>query len=161
MLAHYKVWADEVTFDAAASLAPAELVKERQTLFKTMIGTLNHIYVVDLIWQAHLEGRKHGFSARNVVLHPSLDLLRLAQRELNGWVVAWSEAQTDSTLGETIPFVFINGTKSALTRGEILLHLVTHGGHHRGWLADLFYQVPAKLPQTDLSVYLCEHSHGE
>jgi hypothetical protein len=32
-----------------------------------MIGTLNHIYVVDLIWQAHLERRDHGFKVRNVL----------------------------------------------------------------------------------------------
>jgi hypothetical protein len=28
-----------------------------------MVRTLNHSYVVDRIWQAHLEGREHGFTA--------------------------------------------------------------------------------------------------
>ena len=53
MLAHYKAWADRVTFDGVAKLPPGEAEKERKTLFKTIVGTLNHIYVVDLIWQAH------------------------------------------------------------------------------------------------------------
>jgi hypothetical protein len=75
MLAHYKTWADQVMFDGVAALPPGEARKERKTLFKTMSGTLNHIYVVDLIWQAHLERRDHGFNARNVLVHAELSTL--------------------------------------------------------------------------------------
>jgi uncharacterized damage-inducible protein DinB len=60
MLAQYKAWADEVIFDGVAAMPPGEAEKERKTLFKSIIGTLNHSYVVDLIWQAHLERREHG-----------------------------------------------------------------------------------------------------
>jgi uncharacterized damage-inducible protein DinB len=42
--------------------ARQSIARERPTLFKSIIGTLNHSYVVDLIWQAHLEGRAHGFT---------------------------------------------------------------------------------------------------
>jgi uncharacterized damage-inducible protein DinB len=72
VLAEYKSWADRQTFDSVAGLPRPELTRERPTLFKTIIGTMNHSYVVDLIWQAHLEGRPHGFSARNLVLHEEL-----------------------------------------------------------------------------------------
>ncbi len=37
-----------------------EATKKRPTLFKNMVNTLNHLHVVDLIWQAHIEGRDHG-----------------------------------------------------------------------------------------------------
>ena len=60
LLARYKAWADEVFFAGVAALPPGEAEKERKTLFKTIIGTLNHSYVVDLIWQAHLERRALG-----------------------------------------------------------------------------------------------------
>ena len=49
MLAQYKAWADKVMFDGVAALPPGEAEKERKTLFKSIIGTLNHMYVVDLI----------------------------------------------------------------------------------------------------------------
>jgi uncharacterized damage-inducible protein DinB len=71
MLAQYKAWADKVMFEGVLALPPGEAEKERKTLFKTIIGILNHVYVVDLIWQAHLEGRKHGFKARNIVVFRS------------------------------------------------------------------------------------------
>jgi uncharacterized damage-inducible protein DinB len=158
MLVKYRAWADRLTFDAVAALPPGEAAKERPTLFKNMIGTLNHNYLVDLIWQAHLEGRDHGFNARNLMLHPDLDELRKAQSAVNRWYIEWSEAQSENALDETVCFAFISGERGAMTRGEILLHVVNHATYHRGWIADMFFQVPAKNPTTDLPVFLTETS---
>ena len=97
MLAQYKAWADKVMFDGVAALPPGEAEKERKTLFKTIIGTLNHIYVVDLIWQAHLEGRDHGFKARNVLVYPELAALQAAQQTVNDWIIDWSKAQSETS----------------------------------------------------------------
>jgi len=156
MLAHYKAWADRVTFDGVAKLPPGEAEKERKTLFKTIVGTLNHIYVVDLIWQAHLEGHEHGFRARNVVVHPELAVLRAAQERINGWIVDWARVQSDASLAEEVPFTFVNGNKGTMRRGEMFLHRVTHGSYHRGWVAEMFFEAGSRLPQPDLSVFLCE-----
>src|SRR5215470_16367640 len=93
-LARYRQWADQLTFDAVAALPPGEAAKERPTLFKTMIGTLNHNYLIDLVWQAHLEGRDHGFKARNVVLHQGLSELRQAQQSINQWYIDWCDRQS-------------------------------------------------------------------
>ena len=79
-LMHYRAWADQLTFDAVAALPPGEAVKERPTLFKSIIGTFNHNYLIDRVWQAHLEGRDHGFKARNLVLHADLAELWAAQQ---------------------------------------------------------------------------------
>ena len=68
-LTRYRAWADGLTYEAVAALPPGEATKERPTLFKTIIGTLNHNLVIDRIWRGHLEGRDHGFKARNVVLY--------------------------------------------------------------------------------------------
>src|ERR1700741_5663859 len=86
-LARYKSWADDLTLSAVAALPPGEAAREPPTLFKSITGTLNHSYVVDLIWRAHLEGRQHGFPARNVVPYPELEALTAAQRRGNEWVV--------------------------------------------------------------------------
>src|SRR5215468_11535615 len=92
MLAQYKAWADKVIFDGVAALPPGEAEKERKKLFKTIIGTLNHSYVVDLIWQAHLERREHGFKARNILLYSELPALRAAQLKINDWFIDWAAA---------------------------------------------------------------------
>jgi uncharacterized damage-inducible protein DinB len=156
MLAHYKSWADTVLFDGVAALPASEPERERRTLFKTMIGTLNHIYVVDLIWKAHLGQREHGIAARNVVLHPELAVLRREQQVVNDWLIGWAAAQSDATMAENVDFKFVSGMPARMTRGEIFLHLVTHAAYHRGWVSEMFFDVPARPPQADLSVFLTE-----
>lgn len=157
-LAQYKSWADDLTLSAVAALPPAEAARERPTLFKSIIGTLNHSYVVDLIWQAHLEGREHGFTARNVVPHPELAALAAAQRRANDWLLAWAEAQSAASLHEAVAFRLVSGEQGRMTRGEILLHIVNHATYHRGWVSDLFFQIPAKPPTTDWNIFLLRGS---
>ena len=156
MLTRYNAWANKLIFDAVAALPAGEATKERQSLFKNMVHTLNHNYVIDLIWQAHLEGRDHGFAARNTAGHPELDELWRAQQAIDDWYIAWSDTISDAALDEKVSFTLIGGNRGVMTRGEILLHVVNHTTYHRGFVADLFYQVPARPPTTDLPVFLRE-----
>ncbi|CAE6809804.1 hypothetical protein R69746_05568 [Paraburkholderia aspalathi] len=157
ILSRYKTWADNVLFDCIEALPPDEAVKTRQTLFKSMIGTLNHIYVVDLIWKAHLERKEHGFTARNVVVYADLRDLRRAQQDMNAWFERWADEQTDASLAEVLSFAFISGERSAMSRGAMFMHLVNHASYHRGWVCEMFFDVPAKPPATDLPVFLTAH----
>jgi len=153
-LTRYKRWADELIFQAVRALPEGEATKERPTLFKTMLHTLNHIYVVDLVWQAHLEGRKHGISALNVILHEDVEDLWRAQQAADEWYVALSDSLSEPALREIVEFEFIDGKPGRMSRGDILLHVVNHTTYHRGWVADLFFQVPARPPTTDFPVFL-------
>jgi uncharacterized damage-inducible protein DinB len=154
MLARYNKWADELMFGAVAKLPAGEATKPRTTLFKNMVHTLNHIYVIDRIFQAHLEGREHGYAARNTDQGPPLEELWRAQREVDDWYIAWSDKIADPALDERVGFAFVGGGEGAMTRGEMLLHVVNHTSYHRGFVADMFYQVPSRPPTTDLPVFL-------
>ncbi|MGV8577464.1 DinB family protein, partial [Pseudomonas aeruginosa] len=65
MLVRYKAWANALTFDTVMSLPAGEALRPRPTRFGNMVHTLNHVYVVDDIFRHHLQGRKHGYLARN------------------------------------------------------------------------------------------------
>jgi len=154
MLTRYNAWANTVFFDAVRALPEGEATVPRKTLFKNIVHTLNHNYVIDSIFQAHLEGRPHGYTARNTTETPTLEELRAAQQKLDQWYVAWSDAITGEALDEKVAFTFVGGGDGVMTRGQILLHLINHTSYHRGFAADLFYQVPAKPPTTDITVFL-------
>ena len=156
MLTRYNQWANRLIFDAVAALPDGEATRERASLFKNIVHTLNHNYVIDRIWQAHLEGRAHGYTARNTPDHPPLAELWAKQQEIDDWYIAWSDRLTDHTLGEPVSFTLIGGNAGVMTRAQILLHIINHTTYHRGFVADLFYQVPARPPTTDLPVYLRE-----
>jgi uncharacterized damage-inducible protein DinB len=94
LLAGYNCWADEVLFDAMTKLREGAIYQKSNTLFGSMIGTLNHNYQVDLIWQAHLTQREHRFTSRRDILHAKFEDLVRAQAEANSWFAAWTEEQT-------------------------------------------------------------------
>jgi len=156
MLARYNAWANRVMFDAVTALPPGEAEKQRTSLFKNIVHTLNHNYVIARIWQAHLEGRDHGYAARNTPGHPPLDELWKLQQEVDHWYIDWSDKVSDDALGETVRYTLIGGNQGEMTRGEILLHVVNHSSYHRGFVGDLLFQVPARAPQMDLPVYFRE-----
>jgi uncharacterized damage-inducible protein DinB len=153
-LTRYNAWANKTLFDAVAALPAGEATKERPTLFKNMVNTLNHLYVVDLVWQAHLQGREHNIPALKTVLHPELADLYRAQVEIDGWYVAYGDSLSQAALEESIDFTLIGGNKGTLRRGEIIFHVVNHTSYHRGFVADLFFQVPLVPPLTDLPIFL-------
>jgi uncharacterized damage-inducible protein DinB len=159
-LARYNAWANRTIFTAVAALPAGEATKERPTLFKNIVNTLNHLYVVDLIWQAHLEGRAHGIAALNTVLHPDLAELWPAQQAIDAWYIDWSDALTEEKAAETVRFTLIGGNHGAMRRGDVLFHVVNHTSYHRGFVADLFFQIPARPPLTDLPIFLREMRWG-
>ena len=153
-LTRYNRWANKLIFDATFKLPEGEATKVRQTLFKNIVHSLNHNYVIDRIFQAHLEGREHGYAARNTTESPPLDDLWRAQQDVDEWYVAWSDRIAEGAVDERVDFKFVGGGEGSMTRGEIIMHIVNHTSYHRGFVADLFYQIPARPPTTDLTVFL-------
>lgn len=142
-------------FEAVAALPEEESLRPRPGAFRNMVHTLNHIYVIDRIFQAHLEGREHGYSARNTTEHPPLAELGRAQQAIDAWYIERYDAMPPAELNATLEFTFVGGGRGAMTRAEILLHLVNHASYHRGNVASAIYQVPGRRPPTtDLPVYL-------
>jgi len=153
-LTRYNAWANELIFAAVAALPEGEALKPRRSVFRDMVHTLNHNFVIDRIFQAHLEGRGHGYGARNTPDHPPLAELWRAQQEIDRWYVAAYDGMDDSRLNQTVSFTFVGGGEGAMTRGEILQRLVNHTSYHRGFVAQMIYDVPARPPTTDLTVFL-------
>jgi uncharacterized damage-inducible protein DinB len=91
MLTRYTAWANGRLFTALDQLPPGELTAPRATSFGNMLRTLNHAYVVDLIWQAHLQGRPHGFTSRNTDTTPALAQLREQQQALDDWYILYAD----------------------------------------------------------------------
>lgn len=156
MFARYSDWADQVLFKAIGELPAGAATQPVQTLFGSVLGTLNHNYQVDLIWRAHLLGEPHGFTSRRDVLHADFGDLVRAQSEVNQWYIDWAGRQDLESLGERVAFTFLNSRQAEMTRGGMFMHIVNHKTYHRGWVSEMFFGLGGRPPQFDLSVYLCE-----
>ena len=156
MLTRYKAWANVLTFGAVKALPAGEATKQRQTRFGNMVHTLNHVYVIDAIFKAHLLGEAHGYSARNTESHPSLEVLWELQQQMDHWYIDYAENIPDKLLSDQISFQFVGGCEGVMSREEMIIHVVNHSTYHRGFVGDLMYQVPATPPANDLPVFLRE-----
>lgn len=156
MLTRYKAWANGLVFSTVSKLPEGEAIKPRQTRFGNIVHTLNHVYVIDAVFKAHLLGEAHGYAARNTENPAPFDELWKAQAKIDCWYVDYAKSATDEMLSEVVAFEFIGGGQGQMTRAEILLHIVNHGTYHRGFVSDLMYQIPASVPANDLPVFLRE-----
>ena len=154
MLTRYKAWANELVFSTVSNLPDGEVVKPRQTRFGNILHTLNHAYVIDAVFKAHLLGEAHGYTARNTESPSPLDALWQAQTKIDCWYVDYAKSLNDEAQSETVEFEFTGGGQGKMTRVEILLHIVNYGTYHRGFVSDLMYQIPASVPANDLPVFL-------
>jgi uncharacterized damage-inducible protein DinB len=154
MLTRYAAWANMKLYDTIARLPPQELVKEQKIVFGSLIRTLEHVYAMDLVWQAHLQGREHGFTSRTPVLCADFATLRAAQAGIDQWYIRTVEEMPERAADEIVTFNFIGGSPGSMTRAEIVLHVVNHKTYHRGHIADMLFQIPVQPPTTDLPVFL-------
>ncbi len=154
MLMRYKAWANGITFSTVLALPDSEATRRRPTRFGNMVHTLNHVFVIDDIFRAHLEGRSHGYTARNTDHPPPLAELWPAVQAMDRWYVAFADGLSEPALRRLVRFTFVDGGPGAMTCEDILLHIVNHGTYHRGFVGDMLYQVPVFPPATDLPVFL-------
>ncbi|HEX5663498.1 MAG TPA: DinB family protein [Xanthomonadaceae bacterium] len=153
-LTRYKAWADDVFLSVIATLPESELIAPRPIYFGSLIRTLNHSYSMDFVWQCHLLGKPHGLTTRNPVDHPAIQDLVVSQRRMDTWYVDYADSLTHEQLDELVEFEFIGGGNGAMSRGDILLHVVNHTTYHRGHVADMLYHLNVFPPTTDLPVFL-------
>jgi uncharacterized damage-inducible protein DinB len=127
-LFQYKSWSNRELF---ACLQDLDADTHAEALH-SMLRTLNHIYVVDRIFCAHLRGEAHGYRATNTDDTPTLDALQFDVAETDAWLEDHVQGLTPAQLEEAIAFTFTDGAAGCMTREEMLLHLTTHGAYHRG-----------------------------
>jgi uncharacterized damage-inducible protein DinB len=146
----YKAWANDELFAEVAKIDPLTHQAERHAA----IRILNHIYVVDRIFAAHLCGAAHAYPATNTPETPTLDELRAKVAASDRWYVEKAAQATAEQLVENLSFSFTDGTPARMSREEMLAHVATHGGYHRGAVGRILSQLSIAPPRDIFSGYL-------
>jgi uncharacterized damage-inducible protein DinB len=147
-LFHYKACVNEKILAELAKIDPDTHQSERHAA----IRLLNHIYVVDRIFAAHLSGERHTYTATNTPETPSFEVLRFGMTESDRWYVEYVGKISPESLLEMVKFTFTDGLPGSMSREEILAHIATHGDYHRGALGRILPQLSVR----PLTVYLHE-----
>jgi uncharacterized damage-inducible protein DinB len=119
-LTRYNAWANELLFAAVAALPEGEAVKPRRSVFRNMVHTLNHNYVIDRI--SRRSWRVAATTTPRATPRPSAARRAVAQQSLIGVVVAATRWTMPAEPNRELHLV--GGGEGAMTRGEMLQHLV-------------------------------------
>lgn len=145
----YKAWANAELFDLLASV-PAE----HGDRLRACIRTLNHVYVADSIFRAHLSGAPRPFDATNTQATPSLPQLQADVRASDAWYLDYVCGLSESAVAEVLDFQFTDGDRGRMSREEMLLHVITHGGYHRGNVGERLDAIGIAAPRDLYTKFL-------
>ena len=146
----YKAWANETLFGKLAEMDVALRSEEVHSAIRIM----NHIHTVDRIFQAHLQNARHQIEATNTPETPTLGELHAAVCVLDRWYQDYVAELSEAKLTEAIAFTFTDAQHGRMTRNEMLLHIITHGGYHRGAVGRILVGIGMSPPRDTLTVFL-------
>jgi uncharacterized damage-inducible protein DinB len=127
-LIRYKQWADRGLHEVVGQSFDRLDTQDATILLRV----LDHIHVVDRVFQHHLRGLPHPFHAPRSDVMPDIRQLSEDNSEVDDWYVSYVGNLSAGDLEQPLNFVFTSGKAARMTRGEIILHICLHGTYHRG-----------------------------
>ena len=162
LLADYNQWMNRRLYSAAAQLPHAALIADRGAFFKSILGTLNHLVVADIIWlkrfRAH-PSHPEALAAMDAIPAPAAldaelcpDLAQLRERRewLDHLILAWVVSLDATMLTSELDYVSLRGTAARRAVSAVLMHFFNHQTHHRGQVTTLLSQAGIDVGATDL-----------
>lgn len=161
-MAEYNQWMNEKVYTACKKLTPHQIIENRKAFFGSVLGTLNHLLVADIIWLKRISMALNSYSALEAVaeipMPASLDTILYAdlntlwsQRERLDWLfLSFTQAVTEEDLLQPINYKNMKGLEFNRKPFNLLMHIFNHQTHHRGQITTLLSQFNVDAGTTDL-----------
>lgn len=94
LMAEYNKWMDGKIYDVCSRIPDCDRKKDMGAFFKSIHGTLNHIYFGDIAWLERLRDNKFTQRALGVDIFDDFNEMRAAQEKLDGEIIEWAVALT-------------------------------------------------------------------
>lgn len=162
-LARYNTRLNQQALNAASSLSYGQLHEDRGAFFKSIIGTLNHILVGDLLWLRRFHNHHNArftqlaklsnypdITGLNQTLYTDFNELKTVRFEVDAIISDWiNEQLTEADLESAFTYTNMKGQASSKNFGEVLSHIFNHQTHHRGQASTLLSQAGVDIGVTD------------
>ncbi len=108
---------------------------------RAALRVLDHAHTVDRIFIANLQKARHSYPASRSAEVPPLAKLASDIRDTDRWYIDYVSRISADELEERIDFTFTDGEHGRMSREEMLAHVITHGGYHRGEIGRLLPRI--------------------
>ena len=162
LMARYNAWMNDKLYAAASQLSAQALSEDRGAFFPSILATLNHIAVGDIIWlkrfaehPACAELRKamgdlQQPAALDQLLFDTLAPLQALRSRLDGHISDWLAVLTEQDLAHGLAYRNMKGVPAHRPYASLMLHFFNHQTHHRGQASTLLHQAGQDVGVTDL-----------
>ncbi|MEM7188249.1 MAG: DinB family protein [Pseudomonadota bacterium] len=151
MMAAYNAWANERLYAAAAELSDEAYRRDCGAFFKSMHGTLNHLFVTDVIWMSRFRGKANPPWKLDHIAHDNFTELKARRKAMDREIQGWVHSLSSSELAGPFSYVTVlDGSKQNQPLREALAHFFNHQTHHRGQCHAMLTRLGVDAPPLDL-----------
>ena len=162
LFASYNQSMNKNIYHAVSSLPPIELSLSRGAYFDSIIGTLNHILVGDIIWLKRFADHPQCFTSLDCIreyqlpqkldalLYPEFGSLCSVREDIDKTIQEFCSELDADILQSSLSYKNTKGILFKKNFGYLVLHLFNHQTHHRGQLSTLLNQINVDIGITDL-----------
>jgi uncharacterized damage-inducible protein DinB len=140
-----------------------EILNENKgAYFHSIIGTLNHILIGDIIWLTRFNFHSENYKSLkdvialpkpkglNDILFSEIKPFTHARSTIDSAIIQWLSVDVNEMdFRRNLEYSNTKGIKSSRNFGELVSHLFNHQTHHRGQISTLLNQMGYDLGSTD------------
>ena len=168
LMSQYNQWMNQKVYQAARELGEEKIKQDRGAFFGSLSGTLNHIYVADIIWLRRFAQHPKqypslqqlpelaSYTALNQTVAEDLKILNNLRQELDKTIINWCQEIESEDLEDNLQYSDTKGNPYKKNFGQLIHNLFNHQTHHRGQASTLISQEGADIGVTDWLAILPE-----
>lgn len=169
LLAEYNKLMNQRIFSSASQLPDEELKKNCSAFFGSILGTLNHIMVGDIVWlkrfSEHSSSRCSLLYISDIdkpksldsILFDDLESLKNEREKIDKVIIQWVRSLSDTDFSSYISYSSMGGKLFKKKCSSLICHLFLHQVHHRGQVTTLLSQAGISFGDTDLIEIIDEY----
>ncbi len=152
-------------YGVCGELSGEQLGRDRGAFFHSILGTLNHILVGDIVWLKRFSMGTAGLERLDSVEQPrSLDAilygefceLQAHRVWLDDLICDWVGELGSADLKIVLDYCNMKGVGARRSLGDLLCHFFNHQTHHRGQVTTLLSQEGLDVGVTDLLNWIAQ-----
>lgn len=170
LFAEYNKLMNQRIIESAGRLTEEELKSDRGAFFKSVLGTLNHILVADIIWLKRF--RSHPASEKaleylstldhpeslDTILFDDLMSLKEEREKIDEILINWIAGLSEGDIEDYLSYQKMAGKPQKKLVESLVSHLFLHQVHHRGQATTLISQSGVDFGETDILEIIDDHS---
>ena len=162
LMAEYNQLMNQRIFEASRNLSSIILNEDKGAFFKSIIKTLNHIMIGDILWlkrfmkhptnYTSLKEMKRFLTAEKLdqILFDDISLFYKERKKLDRIIVEFCNELKEEDIDNTLDYVNFKKEEHCKKFGYLILHVFLHQIHHRGQVTTLLSQENIDFGETDL-----------